>query len=184
MIFTRPPFLVNCIILFTIVQQIITYSSLTIRNQATSRNQEHFRCFEEIKSLLGERPVVLDREFSYEELLANLVLENIHFVIRLNLGDPRKPVRFLDAEGQPMKLYLLPGDTIIYPNVYYIYLQRMKIEQTFRDCQDLLHLPKLMNKQQYYLEQMIALTLIAYVIGLWLGEAMRDVIYGKVDLSH
>jgi hypothetical protein len=195
----------------------ITYSSLTIRNQATSRNQEHFRCFEEVKSLLGERPLVLDREFSYEELMVNLILEHIQFVIRLNLGDPRKPVRFLDAEGQPMKLYVLPGETIIHPNVYYlgrvkvnvigywrrglakplwimtslepqhaleIYLQRMKIEETFRDCKDLLHLPKLMNKKQYYLEQMIALTLIAYVIGLWLGEAMRDVIYGKVDLSH
>ena len=27
-----------------------------------------------------------------------------------------------------------------------IYLQRMKIEETFRDCKDLLHLTKLMNK--------------------------------------
>jgi hypothetical protein len=56
----------------------------------------------------------------------------------------------------------------------------MKIELTFRDCKDLLHLPKLMNKQQRHLEQMIALTLIAYNIGVWFGEALRDVTYGHL----
>jgi hypothetical protein len=192
----------------------ITYSSNTIRYQATSRNQEHFRCFEEIKTLLGERPLVLDREFSYEELMTNFVSEQIQFVIRLNLGDPKRPVRFFDAEGQLMKLYLIPGETVVFPNVSYlgkvkvnlvgfwrkglakplwivtslephraleIYFQRMKIEETFRDCKDLLHMSKLMNKKQHYLEQMIALILIAYVMGLWLGEALRDVVYGNVD---
>jgi hypothetical protein len=193
----------------------ITYSSNTIRQQATSRNQEHFRCFEDIKFLLGDRPLVLDREFSYEELLSIFNIEQIQFVIRLNLGDPKRSVHFFDGEGQLMKLYVMPGETVIFPNVYYlgkdkvnligfwrrglskplwvmtslepkkaleIYLQRMKIEETFRDCKDLLHLPKIMNKKQFYLEQMIALTLIAYVLGLWLGEALRDVVYGGVDL--
>ncbi len=61
-----------------------------------------------------------------------------------------------------------------------IYQQRMKIEETFRDCKDLLHLPKLMNKRQQHLEQMIALTLIAYNLGLWFGEALRDVTYGHI----
>lgn len=192
----------------------VVYSSNTIRHQATSRNQEHFHCFARIKSLLGDRPLVLDREFSYEELMDNFTLEQIQFVIRLNLGNPKRPVRFFDAEGQLMKLYLTPGETAIFPNVFYlgkvkvnligfwrkglakplwvmtsleprkgldIYLQRMKIEETFRDCKDLLHLPKLMNKKQCYLEQMIALTLIAFVIGFWLGEALRDVVYGKID---
>ena len=56
----------------------------------------------------------------------------------------------------------------------------MKIEQTFRDCKDLLHLPKLMNKRQHHLEQMIALTLIAYNLGMWIGEALRDVTYGHL----
>ena len=65
-----------------------------------------------------------------------------------------------------------------------IYQQRMKIEQTFRDCKDLLHLTKLMNKKQPLLEQMIALALLAYVIGVWFGEAVRDVVYGKLDISH
>ena len=68
----------------------ITYSSRTIGSQVTSRNQEHFRAFNEIKSLLGERPLVLDREFSYLELLQGLEVEQIRFVIRLNLGDQHK----------------------------------------------------------------------------------------------
>ncbi len=45
-----------------------------------------------------------------------------------------------------------------------IYQKRKKIEETIRDCKDLLHLTKLMNKKQSNLEQMIALTLIAYTL--------------------
>jgi hypothetical protein len=192
----------------------ITYSSKTIGQEVSSRNQEHFRCFEEVKFLLGDRPLVLDREFSYEQLLSIFTLEQIQFVVRLNLGDPKHPVHFLDMDRQLMKLYVMPGETVIFPNVYYlgkikvnlvgfwrqgltkplwimtsleahkaldIYLQRMKIEETFRDCKSLLHLPMVMNKKQYYLEQMIALTLIAFVIGFWLGESLRDVLYGNID---
>jgi hypothetical protein len=188
----------------------VLYSSRTIGEQVTSRNQEHFRCFEEIKGLLGDRPLVLDREFSYHELMEILTLEHIQFVIRLNVGNG---VRIVDEDGKPVKLLIHPGDTIIRLNVYYlgkvkvnligylqkglskplwvittlkpeegleIYQKRMKIEQTFRDCKDLLHLPKLMNKRQHHLEQMIALTLIAYNLGMWIGEALRDVTYGHL----
>lgn len=195
----------------------VTYSSRTIRDQATSRNQEHFRCFAAIKQLLGQRPLVLDREFSYAELMEILTLEQIQFVIRLNLGDQKHQPRLLDASGQPIKLFIRPEETKIYKNVYYlgkvkvnlighwrksllrplwvmttleaergleIYQKRMKIEETFRDCKDILHLTKLMNKRQHYLEQMIALSLIAYVAGLWLGEALRDATYGKLSISQ
>lgn len=194
-----------------------TYSSRTIQAQATSRNQEHFCCFEAIKELLGERPLVLDREFSYAELMEVLVAEQIQFVIRLKLGEQKRQAHFVDGEGQAVKLFIRPGETLIWRNVFYlgkvklhligywrkslakplwvmtslepeqglkIYLKRMKIEETFKDCKDLLHLSKLMNKKQVYLEQMIALSLIAYVAGLWLGEAMRDVVYGQVDVAH
>jgi len=193
------------------------YSSRTIGEQCTSRNQEHFRCFAAIKALLGERPLVLDREFCYEELMEILCIEQIQFVIRLNLGDQRKQPRLSDAEVNPIKLFIKPGQTVIHRNVYYlgkikvnligywrkslskplwiittlepergleIYLKRMKIEETFRDCKDLLHLPKLMNKNQHYLEQMIALSLLAYVVGLWFGEAIRDVVYGKLNMDR
>ena len=195
----------------------VTYSSRTIGEHATSRNQEHFRCFETVHELLGQRPLVLDREFSYAELMDLLTLEQIQFVIRLNLGDPKHQPHLVDADGQPIKLVLHPGETVTRKNVYYlgkvrvnlvghwrkslskplwvitslepecglaIYQQRMKIEESFRDCKDLLHLGKLMNKQQRYLEQMIALSLIAYVVGLWLGEALRDVTYGKVSVAQ
>ena len=188
----------------------VIYSSKTIGEQITSRNQEHYRCFEEVKQLLGKRPLVLDREFSYHDLMEVLTLEHINFVIRLNVG---KGVRIMDEGGRLVDLSIQPGQTVIRSNVYYlgkikvnligfmkkglakplwvittlkpnqglkIYLQRMKIEQTFRDCKDLLHLPKLMNKLQKQLEQMIALTLIAYNIGLWYGEALRDVAYGHL----
>jgi hypothetical protein len=60
----------------------------------------------------------------------------------------------------------------------------MKIKQTFRDCKDLLHLTKLMNKKQALLEQMIALSLLAYVVGVWFGEAVRDVVYGQLDIAQ
>ncbi len=195
----------------------VVYSSRTIGEQITSRNQEHFRCFDEVKELLGDRPLVLDREFSYEELLEILYLEHIQFVIRLNLGDQHKQLPLIDADGEPVKLFIRPGETVIRPNVFYlgsvrvnligywhkslskplwimtslepkrgleIYQKRMKIEQTFRDCKDLLHLTKLMNKQQALLEQMIALALLAYVVGVWLGEAIRDVVHGKLDITQ
>jgi hypothetical protein len=189
----------------------VIYSSKTIGEQITSRNQEHYRCFEEVKQLLGKRPLVLDREFSYHDLMEVLTLEHINFVIRLNVG---KGVRIMDEAGRLVDLSIQPGQTVIRSNVYYlgkikvnligfmkkglakplwvittlkpnqglkIYQQRMKIEQTFRNCKDLLHLPKLMNKLQKQLEQMIALTLIAYNIGLWYGEALRDVAYGHLQ---
>jgi len=195
----------------------VVYSSRTIGDQSTSRNQEHYRCFNEVKELLGDRPLVLDREFSYQELMEVLTIEHIQFVIRLNLGDQHKQPRLCDADGKPIKLFIRPGETVIHRNVYYlgtvkanvigywqkslakplwvitslepergleIYLKRMKIEQTFRDCKDLLHLTKLMNKKQALLEQMIALTLLAYVVGVWFGEAIRDVVYGKLDIAQ
>jgi hypothetical protein len=189
----------------------ITYSSKTIGAQATSRNQEHFRAFAAIKPLLGERPLVLDREFSYLELLQSLVAEQVHFVICLRVGLPQ--VSLMDAQGQPIRLVPVSGQTVIYRQVWYkgvvqvnviglwrtgfqrplwvmtdlepergleIYLKRMKIEESFRDCKTLLGLDQIMNKQQVHMEQMIALALLAYVVGLFFGEALRDVIYGNV----
>lgn len=194
----------------------VVYSSKTIGAECTSRNQEHFRCFEAVKNLLGDRPLVLDHEFSYAELMEVLHIEQVQFVIRLNLGDRHKQPRLIDADGQPVKLFIKPGQTVMHPNVYYlgtvkvnligywrkslsqplwvmttlepergleIYLKRMKIEETFKDCKDLLHLPKLMNKKQALLEQMIALCLLTYIAGVWLGEALRDVVYGKIEIA-
>jgi hypothetical protein len=60
---------------------LITYSSKTIAAGLDSRNLNHFRAFEELQEFLSERHLVLDREFSYLELLLNLVAEQVNFVI-------------------------------------------------------------------------------------------------------
>lgn len=188
----------------------VCYSSKTIGQEASSRNLEHHRAFGEVKMLLGEKPLVLDREFSYEHLLGSLVSEELKFVIRLNLG--RHPPVLLNDEGRQVKLTLKPGRRKVYRRLYYkgnvcvniagewrkglrqplwvmtnldpgegltIYQERMKIEQAFKDLKSLLCIDKLMNKQQIYMEKMIAMVLIAYCIGLLVGEKVRDLLYGR-----
>jgi len=96
---------------------VITYSSKTIAQEADSRNLNHFRAFEGLKDLLGERPLVLDREFSYLELLERLVEEGVNFVIRLNLGS--QAPKFYDGEGREVALTLSPGETVVHNRVWY-----------------------------------------------------------------
>jgi hypothetical protein len=86
----------------------VDYSSRTIKQDATSCNQHHCAAFGQIKELLGERPLVLDRKFSYLELLENLATEVVNFVIRLkvrpNVGD---------GEGKPVTLSVAKDETRI-----------------------------------------------------------------------
>ncbi|MCZ2121197.1 MAG: transposase [Anaerolineales bacterium] len=95
----------------------VTYSSKTIANNQDSRNLNHFRAFENIKDLLGDKPLVLDREFSYVELLLNLIEEQVSFVIRLNLGS--NPPAFYDQEGKRVALTISPGETVTLNKVWY-----------------------------------------------------------------
>ena len=60
-----------------------------------------------------------------------------------------------------------------------IYRERMAIEEGFRDLKGLLGLERLMNKAQGYLEGMVASVLMAYGIGLMLGEVLREMIFGN-----
>lgn len=189
---------------------LVTYSSKTIAQNVDSRNLNHFRAFAELKDMLGERPLVLDREFSYLELMLNLVEEWVNFVIRLNLR--ANPPKFFDQDGQPVALTISPGETVIHNHVWYmgkvcvnvigtwkrglsepmwvmtnldakagrrIYFARMKIEETFRDLKSLLGMTKLMNKQQVYMEKMLAILLLTFTIGLLVGEGIRDFLYGE-----
>jgi hypothetical protein len=186
----------------------ISYSSETIQRQATSRNLEHARAFQQVKNLLGDKPLVLDREFSYQGLLEALSAEGVSFVIRLKLG--RHPLHLVNEEGRRVDLVLQPGKHKKYRGLYYrgqvevnvagewkkglseplwvvtnlepeealsIYQARMKIDESFRDLKSLLCLDKLMNKRQVYMEKMVAMMLIAYSIGLLVGEAIRDHLY-------
>ncbi len=96
---------------------LVTYSSKTIANNMDSRNLNHFRAFASIQDLLGDKPLVLDREFSYLELLTNLINEQLKFVIRLNLGS--HPPKFCDSKGKDVALIISPGQTVIRENVWY-----------------------------------------------------------------
>jgi len=193
----------------------VTYSSKTIAQLARSRNQYHWQAFDQVKDLLGDKPLVLDREFSYLELLHYLVHSRINFVIRLHLGS--HPPTFYDATGRKVPLCPSLGEQIIYRDLRYmgqvavnvvgvwhknraeplwimsnlapdralaVYAARMKIEETFRDLKTLLNLDKLMNKSQQQMEQMAALVMLAFTIGLLVGETLRDVLYGAPDSAQ
>lgn len=193
----------------------VCYSSRTLNEMPSSRNLEHRRCLRQVKELIGDKVLVLDREFSYEGLMSALAEEEVAFVIRLNLGS-RQP-ELLNDQNRSVKLYLSPGEQIVYRGLRYkgnlpvnvvgkwrkglkeplwiitnldpeaglaIYRQRMKIEESFKDLKSLLNMDKVMNKRQENMEKMLALVMIAYSIGLLLGEAIRDRMYtqaGKVS---
>ena len=61
-----------------------------------------------------------------------------------------------------------------------LYDQRMKIEICFLDLKSLLHIDKVMNKSQIYLNKMLAMVTLAYAISLVVGETIRDVQYAPV----
>jgi hypothetical protein len=96
---------------------LVTYSSKTIATNMDSRNRNHFRAFACIQDLLGDKPLVLDREFSYLELLVNMINEQLKFVNRLNLGS--HPPKFCDSIGKDVALTISPGQTVIHSDVWY-----------------------------------------------------------------
>jgi hypothetical protein len=124
------------------------------------------RAIETLKDIVGDRPVVMDREFSYLGFLQDLEAAQVSFVLRLNQGTHPK---FQDSEGQKAvdrdvgyKGWSAFGSGVT-PNPWEpeealrMYLQRMKIDATFRDLKDLLGLERLMNRSQEYMEKMVAL---------------------------
>jgi hypothetical protein len=58
-----------------------------------------------------------------------------------------------------------------------IYRSRMKMEPSFRDLKGLLGLEKVMSKKLENLEKLIAFMLLAYAVGLLIGETIRDEVY-------
>lgn len=179
----------------------VSYSSAIIGAEITSRNRYHFQAFAGVKNLLAEKPLVLDREFSYLELLQALVVEEVNFVIRLKVG-----ASFFDAEGKPVALNVKKGETRTLNKVFYkgkvfvnvigwwkegfnepvwvmtnlsadqgqsFYLQRMKIDEAFKDLKHLLGLDRMMFQKRHWMEQMLSLAFIAYAVGLILGETLR-----------
>jgi hypothetical protein len=187
----------------------VSYSSSIIGAEVTSRNRYHYQAFAEVKELLGEKPLVLDREFSYLELMQALVMEEVNFVIRLKVG-----AHFFDQEGNRVALSVKKGETRILNKVFYMgkvfvnvigqwqeglhepiwvmtnlsaeeglafYLQRMKIEESFKDLKSLLGMDKVMCQKRHWMEQMVCLAFIAYAIGLVLGETLRSHLFTETS---
>jgi len=185
----------------------ITYSSKTIGDDSTSRNLEHSRAIGALKELLGDKPLVMDREFSYEELFQAFIVEGMKFVIRLNVGNK---ATVLDEDGEKVALSIGPGEKVFCKDVYYkgkvkvnlagewkrgfreplwvvsnlkpeealtIYKARMKIEEAFKDLKSLLRWDKIMNKSRRNMEKVTAMVLIAYAIALLIGEEIREQAY-------
>jgi hypothetical protein len=185
----------------------ITYSSSTINAEATSRNLEHRRALGTVQELIGDKPLVMDREFSYEGFLADLIAEELRFVIRLNVGSG---VHLVDEFGERVSLSLSPGEQRFFKRVKYkgkvevnlagywrpglkeplwvisnlepeealeVYKLRMKVEESFKDLKSLLCLDKMMNKKRELMEKMVAMVLLAYGLGLLVGEKLRDRMY-------
>jgi hypothetical protein len=108
----------------------VTYSSKTIAQGEDSRNHNHFRAFEGLKDMLGGRPLVLDREFSYLELMLNLFEEQINWVIRLNLR--AHPPKFYDDDGREVALTISPGETVVLNHVWYMGKVCMNVVGTWK----------------------------------------------------
>jgi transposase len=128
--------------------------------------------------------------------------EGVRHVVRLNTGSR---VTITDAEGSRILPSLSPGEKVFYKGkvrgnlagewregfkeplwvfsdldpeaALEIYRARMKIDGAFRDLKSLLGLERIMNKKQESLEKMIALLLLAYGIGLLVGEGIREEVY-------
>ncbi|MHC4753243.1 MAG: transposase [Planctomycetota bacterium] len=185
----------------------ITYSSKTIGAEMSSRNMKHIKSVAELKELLGDKILVMDREFSYEFLFAEIAESDMQYAIRLKTGNNPG---ILDEEGNKISLTVGIGEEVHYEGVYYkgkvkvnlagkwergfngpiwvigslkpsellrVYGLRGKIDESFRDMKSLLNLDKIMNKKQVNMEKMVALVALAYIIGFLIGEQIRDQAY-------
>jgi hypothetical protein len=187
------------------------YSEATLNEEVSSRNIEWAEMLFEVKELVGDTPLVFDREFSAQKWLDTLEQAGCKWVIRLNKGSG---VKFTDGAkpGEEIALIIDKGQRREIEGAYYrgttkvnvagvwregckeplwvignlapeklieVYEIRMKIEQTFKDAKSLLGIEKVMSKKREQLEITLALVLLAYALGLMVGEAARDAAYSK-----
>jgi hypothetical protein len=162
----------------------------------------------DIKELVAETPLVFDREFSAQRWLDALEEARCEWVVRLNTKSGVKffdeegeeiPLLIEKGEKREMEGVYYRGQTKvnaagIWPKdqkeplwvmgslksdeLVEVYGERMKIEQTFKDSKTLLGIEKVMSKKREHLEITLALVLMAYGLGLMIGEAARDEAYG------
>lgn len=158
--------------------------------EASSRNLEQRRALGALRGLLADKPLVLDREFSYEGLFQALEEEGLSYVVRLNLGS--RPT-ITDGEGNRLTPSLRPGGKAFYRGVLYrgrvrgnlagewrgglreplwlftnlepelaleVCRERMKIEESFRNLKGLLGLGRVMNKKREHMEEKMVALLL------------------------
>lgn len=183
------------------------YSEATLNEEATSRNLQWRSLVWQIRELVGETPLIFDREFSAERWLKTLDEAGCRWVVRLNT---KSGVKLKDEEGEEVPLLVGKGEREEMEGVYYrgevkvnvaalwregqkeplwvmgnlpagrlveVYAERMKIEQSFKDTKSLLNIEKVMSKGRGQLETTLALVLLAYGLASMIGEAARDEAY-------
>lgn len=149
----------------------------------------------------------MDREFSYQGFFEACLEEGLNLVVRLNVESGvvikdedgerlpmmLRPGQCIVREGVyykgAVKLNLIgkwgrgfSGPLWLITNLppqeaCTMYSERMKIEESFRDLKGLLGLGQVMNKKRQNMEKMIAMLLMAYVLGLLIGEEIRQRLY-------
>ena len=92
------------------------YSEATLNEQATSRNLQWRSLVWEIKELVGETPLIFDREFSAERWLKTLDEAGCRWVVRLNT---KSGVKLKDEEGEEVPLLVGKGEREEIEGVYY-----------------------------------------------------------------
>jgi hypothetical protein len=188
----------------------ISYFSKKIAEEKRSRNMKHRRAIANVMSMLGDTPLVFDREFSYESFFEDLEIEGLKYVFHLNVANNPTFTLEKGKMDRQVRLDIAPGKTTILHGVYYkgnvkmilvgiwkkgmkevmwiatnidtkralgIYLDRMKIEESFENLKSLLGLERIMSENRQYREKLIMLVAIAYTIGVLVGEKIRDRVY-------
>ncbi len=92
------------------------YSEKTLGQEATSRNIEWHKMLLEIRDLVGDTPLVFDREFSAQKWLDPLCQSGCSWVVRLNKGSG---VKFTEEEGEEIPLSVEKGQKREVEGIYY-----------------------------------------------------------------
>lgn len=107
--------------------QRVSYSSRTLADERSSRNQQHWRAWSEVAAFLEGTALLLDREFCCEEDLQMMQRLNIQGVVRLNVGlNPTLTFEKGDFR-RTVSLTLQPGERRIYKGVWYKGLIRVNV---------------------------------------------------------
>jgi hypothetical protein len=94
------------------------YSEATLNEEITSRNLEWRDLVWEIKELVGETPLVFDREFSAQRWLEALEEAGLEWVMRLNTNSGVK-ITDDEFEGEEIPLVIEKGQKRQLEGVYY-----------------------------------------------------------------